>query len=196
MNSRRDPRIHLQRSTRTRWRHWRFRTCVSHQHQKRRALVTTHKACLGLLRRSVILRRACHSESSAAADIPEEPSVRFFTEQIVRPTFSNTSGHFTETVREPVCELFCKAGCSLRCVKLRSAIAPPLASFTYSCETNSKLFAAMHNNTLIWLVEDVGEPRADVVEQTDRISKEISRSENSVQLRDDLFLVMKHKSFL
>lgn len=158
MDSRRDPRIHLQRSTRTRWRRWRFHTCVSHQHQKRRALVTTHKACLGLLRRSVILRRACHSESSAAADIPEGQSERLLPGQIVWPTLSNTSGHLTETVREPVCELFGKAGCSLRCVKLRSAIASSLAYFTYSCKTNSKLSAAMHNNTLVWLVEDVGEP--------------------------------------
>lgn len=37
-----------------------------------KGLERTHKACFGLLRRSVILLRACHSESSAAADIPVE----------------------------------------------------------------------------------------------------------------------------
>lgn len=49
----------------------------------------------------------------------------------------------------------------------------------------------MHNDTLVRLVEDVGEPRTDVVEQTNRVSKEIGGSKDSVDLSHHLFLIVQ-----
>lgn len=45
--------------------------------------------------------------------------------------------------------------------------------FTHSCDTNTQIAMPMLNDSLNRLVKDVLNTRADVVEQSDRISKEI-----------------------
>lgn len=86
----------------------------------------------------------------------------------MKRTFSDTAGDFAERVGEAVSELFRKAGCSLKCVKINKIVSHEEPSSkidkTYSRQTDSELFATVHNDTLIRLVEDIGESRADIVE--------------------------------
>lgn len=54
----------------------------------------------------------------------------------------------------------------------------------------------MHNDALIRLVEDVRKARTDVVEQSDRVPKEVGRPKNAVDLCHELLLVMKLHALL
>jgi len=62
---------------------------------------------------------------------------------------------------------------------------------TYPRDAQTNVLVAVHYNALIRLVEDVREARADVVEQTHGVSKEVSRSKHTVDLRHGLFLVVQ-----
>ena len=54
----------------------------------------------------------------------------------------------------------------------------------------------MHDHSLIWFVEDIAESGRDVGKQSNGITEEIGRSEDSVDLTNKLFLVVEYDPLL
>ena len=61
---------------------------------------------------------------------------------------------------------------------------------SYLCYSDTQLLVPMHDNAVVWRVKDVCNPRADIREETHWIPNEIGRTENAVQLPQDILTVV------
>lgn len=60
----------------------------------------------------------------------------------------------------------------------------------YLGNTDAQFFIPMHDNTVIWGVKDICDPRANVREQANWISYEISRAQDAIELPQHILSVV------
>ena len=60
----------------------------------------------------------------------------------------------------------------------------------YLCNAYAQLSVTVHYYSLVWLIENVCNTRADVGEQSNRVSEEVSRTQDSVQLPDHFLSIV------
>ena len=71
-----------------------------------------------------------------------------------------------------------------------------MVSRTHSCETEPDIHVSVHDHPLVWLIEDVTKSGRDVGEQSNGITQKVGRSQHSVDLSNELFLIVQNHTLL
>ena len=70
------------------------------------------------------------------------------------------------------------------------------STMAYLRDTNADLLVAVHDCPIEWLVKDVGDAGTDVREESDRVTDEVSRTKDAIQLTENFLSVVMHDTFL
>lgn len=111
-------------------------------------------------------------------------------------TFPDTTSELRNTIGDSEYRLLHEASRTLfEGVISTNDIRPSEPMIANLSDPDANFLVAMHDHAIEWLVEDVGDTRADIGEQSHGVANEIRRAKDAVQLSQDLLPVVIHDTF-